>query len=341
MGKNWGKIFPLLRSNFEAPIGHISRVQVIASADFRETSIKFRATLDINCGGIVARINIETSVYSDFRFQDLLIKLGNRHLAKGQLQELWELAQQFWFPQRGLIPEDVFIKSGLSETLIETGWAERRSTGIYVRGSEKHFDWLFEKQEAGRASAEARKKKYGTAQPRPAVHIEQNSNTTEHSSNTVEQPRTSLLSSLSSYSKKENTLKATKQVSRYPDFGSSLEKSEKPIRPAKEEAVRLEKERVARIIGTYIKAFQARYGEKTRPSVSGKVIGQLKNLLKTHTEERLTLMVQVYCQMEDSWFLKKHHDITTFLENLNKIAVALDTGVDPERAPKVLVEAWE
>jgi hypothetical protein len=79
-------------------------------------------------------------------------------------------------------------------------------------------------------------------------------------------------------------------------------------------------------IGTYVKAFQKRYGENTRPSVTRKVAGQVKNMLLDITLDRACALIQVYLQMDDKWFVTKCHDFGSFLENLSKIGLALDTG---------------
>jgi hypothetical protein len=104
----------------------------------------------------MARLNIETKVAGDLRFQKLLIKLGDRHKAKGMLWELWELAQKHWFPNRDLIPENEWLEAELSNSLVELGFADKREKGYYARGSEEHFAWLFGKQEAGRKGGLAR-----------------------------------------------------------------------------------------------------------------------------------------------------------------------------------------
>jgi hypothetical protein len=81
-------------------------------------------------------------------------------------------------------------------------------------------------------------------------------------------------------------------------------------------------------IAAYVKAFQKRYGDKARPDLGGKVQGEIKRLLKDMPIERAINLVQVYLQMETPWFKTKCYDIGTFMQNLNPIGVALDTGSD-------------
>lgn len=83
-------------------------------------------------------------------------------------------------------------------------------------------------------------------------------------------------------------------------------------------------------IGTYVKAFQGRYGSDKRPDIRGKVQGQIKSYLKDIPLLRACVLVQVYLQMEDSWFKTKYHDFTTFLENQNKIIVTMGDGKEKD-----------
>lgn len=95
-------------------------------------------------------------------------------------------------------------------------------------------------------------------------------------------------------------------------------------------------------IGTYVKAYQMRYGAKTRPDLGGKVQGQIKRFLGDNNGISLATalnMIQVYCQMdgERNWFSIKHHDFTTFLENQNAVRNALANGRE-ENKPQGIEE---
>lgn len=78
-------------------------------------------------------------------------------------------------------------------------------------------------------------------------------------------------------------------------------------------------------VGTYVLAYQRRYG--VRPVLTGKVLGQIKRTAKDIGRELFCELIQVYLQMNDPWFKQKCHDIGTFLENLNRVAVARGAGV--------------
>ena len=111
----------------------------------------------------MARINFETEVWQDSRFQRLLIEVGDRHRAIGMVIDLWTLAQQFWCPRRELIPLEAWGTHGMPAALLNCGLVESRETGLYAKGSEEHFEWWFGRQAAGRlgglASAAAKRSK--------------------------------------------------------------------------------------------------------------------------------------------------------------------------------------
>lgn len=268
------------------------------------------------------RINIEDRIWSDSRFQDLILIVNNRFIAKGMIIELWTIAQKHWLENKSLIPKQEFERAGLSPLLV-VGLAEERQDGIYAKGSEDHFAWyhnsIEQRKEAGKKSAEARRVKYGDAQPK---------NTIERDRTTLERDRTAVRtkpndaepssSSSASFSKNLNTeeTKGTALASVAPSSISSVSvKNSKP--PSRE---------VSSLVAAYVKAFQARYGSTVRPDVSPKVVGQMKRLLEYTPLERASALVQVYCQMRDPWFEKKAHDFSTFAENLSKIGLALDRG---------------
>ncbi len=139
----------------------------------------------------MARINIETTLWGHPGFQELLIKVGSRHAAKGMVVEFWTLAQEHWFPARELVPMEKVQKFGL-EPVIAAGLAEVRDGGVYASGSEEAFAWLFQKQEAGMRSAEAKKKN--------AQRVSTSVDGSQHTSTTL---LSSLSSSLSSLNSKE------------------------------------------------------------------------------------------------------------------------------------------
>jgi hypothetical protein len=78
------------------------------------------------------------------------------------------------------------------------------------------------------------------------------------------------------------------------------------------------------VVQIYCDAWNARY--KSYPPISGKVAGQIKQLVKDLGASRASELIQTYLDMTDQWFLTKRHDITTLVTNLNSVAQYADTG---------------
>lgn len=84
---------------------------------------------------------------------------------------------------------------------------------------------------------------------------------------------------------------------------------------------------IGRLIKAYVDAWQLRYQTKGRPEVT-KAIGIFRSLLAERAEEELIELVQVFCQMQDPWFVTKRHDIATFKENIGKVVLAREKGFE-------------
>ncbi len=95
----------------------------------------------------MARINWEDSIWSDPRFMKLCVKLGDEEKAAGKILMAWRLAQKCWCPDKLPIPKE---KWSFGSDLIEVGLAKESGDGIYMCGSEEHFDWWFKKVNAGK-----------------------------------------------------------------------------------------------------------------------------------------------------------------------------------------------
>lgn len=78
------------------------------------------------------------------------------------------------------------------------------------------------------------------------------------------------------------------------------------------------------VIKTYCDSWSERYG--TNPPISGKVSGQIKQLVKDVGPLRASELIQAYIDMSDQWFITKRHDIATLISNLNSVVQFADTG---------------
>ncbi len=85
----------------------------------------------------------------------------------------------------------------------------------------------------------------------------------------------------------------------------------------------------AKAIACYVTCFKNKY--KARPTILGKDRGIFLRLLKDIPINHLCDLLQVYLQMQDPWFVKTKHGLSTFEQNITKISVALQTGKDDDR----------
>jgi len=109
----------------------------------------------------MARINIEDKLFTDERWMNLLLKVGDKDKALGIVCGAWILAQKNWL-QYGFIPAKAWNKS--FDLMIEVELATRRADGnVYVKGSKKAFQWLDQRSEAGSIGGEAKSRKKSAA----------------------------------------------------------------------------------------------------------------------------------------------------------------------------------
>jgi hypothetical protein len=114
------------------------------------------------------RVNVEDSLFGDYRFKALIRILGDEDRALGMCVRFWRSATKHWGDGE-LIPGGQFEIEGF-QPLLNVGLAVVEDGGIRAKGLLTHIDWVRQKREsasaAGRASAAARKLKYGSAQPK-------------------------------------------------------------------------------------------------------------------------------------------------------------------------------
>lgn len=255
----------------------------------------------------MARINIEGGLFTRGEWLAMVEILGSADTALGALVRTWLVAQRYWFPNRELIPLDVWRRERLNQAVIESGLAEVRTDGIYVRGSDVQFAWLFDASEKGKKSAEARKKKNGTAQP-GGKKRKSSAKNVEHGSNTVgtepEPLRSSLLSS---------------------PFSSSLLSSHHSISNTPPEG-----EKTSGFIAGYCARFKSKYGFNTK--VAGKNAGIAKRVFENIPAGKLDQYLDAFFEMPDAELVKAKHPLAKFEFKFNEVAVFAEKRAFTPRA---------
>lgn len=105
----------------------------------------------------MARINVETSLFTDARFYSLLFAFKDQDKALGTIVRLWIVGQKYFLTNNGIIPIKVWEQQGLAPELITCGFAREAEGGYYVCGANKHFAWLRQLSIAGRTSSDNRR----------------------------------------------------------------------------------------------------------------------------------------------------------------------------------------
>lgn len=267
---------------------------------------------------------MEDCWWTDPRRSALIVLLGGECRADGCTIRAWKLGQDFWKHERGLVPLVLFeILEGSAE-MLRVGLAEVRDSFVYVRGSSAYLDWVAEKREqaraAGKKSAEVRRNKTGSAQPKPRTNSEQTPNDDRTESNDAEPS----VSFSGSGSQNEEPKGATGVAALTLIPAGDLGTSSKSLAKA-EQALKANL-----FVAAYVKAYQTRFpGGRPEDLNDGKVRGQMLGWLKDYPLERACELIQVYFQMDTKWFGAKGYDFLTFRNNLNTIGQALDSGQDP------------
>jgi len=78
------------------------------------------------------------------------------------------------------------------------------------------------------------------------------------------------------------------------------------------------------LMAHYCELWKSRYG--TNPSFQKHHPKQLKDVGETNGIEKTKALLEAYFRAPDSWFVKKGHDIPTFVTNLSSIARFMETG---------------
>lgn len=112
--------------------------------------------------------------------------------------DFYEYAQDRW-AEKKLVQKTEFEIGGFNP-ILEVGLAVEKEDGIYAKGGADRFSWLQERVEAGKIggkkSAQARKIKYGTAQPHAEANPKQSFDILEAAPKQTEAPPKPTVTSL-------------------------------------------------------------------------------------------------------------------------------------------------
>lgn len=293
--------FQMLPSATEHPEKHSNIPQV--STTNRTTKSNHTNFNNIVRGDLMARMNIEECWWTDPRRSLLIKNTGSEELADGAIIKAWRLAQEFWKNQKGLVPIDLFETLPHFKEIISAKLADVRGAFVYVRGSSAYLDWVREKRdqasEAGKKSAQSRKSKFGTAQPKgkksekESKNVERASNESRTEFNALEPSGSYSGSSSGSYS----------------DSGSNNSANAQKTKS---------------FIARYCENFKARY--QSNPEIGKKEAGIAKRISERFTEEKICLYLDAYFEMPDSWLIKSKHPLAAFESRINEITVFANSG---------------
>lgn len=261
------------------------------------------------------RINIEDSLFKDRRYINLILLVGDADKALGMIVNAWVVAQVFWMKNKSPIPEKEFAKHSLSSALIECGLATKNEDGsIYMRGSEKQFSWLKQRQESGRKGGLKSKRNSLSVAKRGKAGL---------SGSKRGQPSSSFSSSFSS-SVSDCLNPATPPPPTAP--APSANSTESPTT----DSGRSESEEVSKAIAIFCQEYKRRYSVNYR--MTGKDVGIIKRMLSSVGLPVFERLCVAYVDMPDQWFLTRRHDLVTFESSFAKVSQFEQSGRTITRA---------
>ncbi len=262
----------------------------------------------------MARINIEECWWTDPRRSALTVIFGSEELADARALRAWRLGQDFWKHGRQLVPKTLFDLLPGASNLVRVGLADVRESFVYVRGSSAYLDWTAEKRqqaiEAGKKSAEARRLKDGTAQPRPKKPRTKPERETN-------EPRTEFNDAEPSVS---GSFSVSGSVS---DSGSEIQKSsdgvlsEPPSQSKEEPPTRATWK-------AYSDAYFHKYGHE--PKWNAKVGGQLASFVRQLGKPEAPLVAAFYLSHTKAFYVQNRHPVYAMLKDAEALYSQGKTG---------------
>lgn len=99
-----------------------------------------------------------------------------------------------------------------------------------------------------------------------------------------------------------------------------IRKAEGRAKPVSEEIGKM----TADAVGHYCTEWKARY--KAQGLMTKQGVGQLQNMVKEFGVPKVKALISAYLKMNDSWFIKKRHDLVTLKQNLQTVSHFAETG---------------
>lgn len=293
------------------------------------------------------RINIDLKFLADKRV-DRLARLcaEEKFTTIGRLIYLYAVCYDKRSPylssQEVDLHTDWIGQSRFADLMVDAGLAkppEKDQKLYFIQGIKDRIKFLLEASDSGKRSAEARREKYGTAQPGAAPTenppkvpegtfedsrrypeglpkvVEDLTLTPSPTPNPAPSPHIKERSSIGGDTLRESPPEEDDEQ------GALLPEEIKP-RPKR---VTKKMSEVQIFIARYVNSWRERYGDNGSP-MDDVVAGQIKNWLKGRNVEEYCLLIQAYLQMDTKIFCDLGHDFVTFTKHVTRIKAALCSG---------------
>lgn len=257
------------------------------------------------------RVNVETRAIRDSRRLSRRLKMSQAE-ALGRLVFLWESSQDaevfectsedvicWFFPDLDTRQTNTHI---VIKALEECGFVKTTEKNtVQICGNDKHIEYLTSQRKRASKGGKARQKKINQDSSRRLKPRAKQKASPGPQPNTIQ----------------SNTIQsnASKNLS---EGRGSIERAE----PAEKK-----KSSFNEYITQYVTIWK-KHNPGTRPSMMGKEQGILKRLSKDLTSDQFATLYDVYLQMKEPWFEKKQWDMATFEQNIHKVGIAAQRGMD-------------
>lgn len=261
-----------------------------------------------NRGNILARINIEDSLFKDNRFYELITLMGDKKRAIGALVEAWSLAQSYVSDHNptGIVPEDEWSKQKISKEIIECGLARKTDKGVEVAGAKEQFSWLRQRQAAAKRGGLARSRK-SREQNEPKTNAGRVPDNADSCPLTLTLTQ-SLTPTLN--------LDLTQDSSNYIDRGNTKIDISENRKNKKTQLSEPERQLNKEIWSAYQSEYRNRYG--VDPTRNAKINGQIFQLAKRLGQEAVDV-VSFYLKHNDGFYISKCHPMDFCLRDAESL----------------------